>query len=94
MCIFTVAYLARPLGGLLMAHWADRYGRKRAFTLSITMMALPCFVIGLMPTYAEVGYVAPALLLVLRMIQGLRSGAKFPAPGCLSPSMRRQVVGG
>ena len=74
-CVSLRWHTGCPLGGLLMAHWADRYGRKRAFTLSITMMALPCFVIGLMPTYAEAGYVAPALLLVLRRYRGLRSGA-------------------
>lgn len=50
--IFVTGYLARPLGGILLAHYADRLGRKRVFSLSILMMALPCLAIGLMPTYA------------------------------------------
>ena len=79
VCIFAAGYLARPLGGVLLAHWADRQGRKKVFTLSITMMALPCFVIGLMPTYAEVGYVAPGLLLLLRIIQGIAVGGEVPS---------------
>ncbi len=61
--IFVTGYLARPLGGILMAHFADRLGRKRVFSLSILMMALPCLLIGVMPTYAQIGYWAPLLLL-------------------------------
>lgn len=48
--IFVTGYLARPLGGILMAHFADHLGRKRVFSLSILMMALPCLLIGVMPT--------------------------------------------
>jgi len=61
--IFVTGYLARPLGGILMAHFADHLGRKRVFSLSILMMALPCLVIGIMPTYAQIGYFAPLILL-------------------------------
>ena len=77
--IFVTGYLARPLGGILLAHFADRLGRKRVFSLSILMMALPCLLIGLMPTYAQIGYWAPLLLLALRILQGAAVGGEVPS---------------
>jgi MFS family permease len=77
--IFVTGYLARPLGGILMAHFADRLGRKRVFSLSILMMALPCLLIGLMPTYAQIGYWAPLILLALRILQGAAVGGEVPS---------------
>ena len=77
--IFVTGYLARPLGGILMAHFADRLGRKRVFSLSILMMALPCLLIGIMPTYAQIGYWAPLLLLLLRVLQGAAVGGEVPS---------------
>src|SRR3981081_2198974 len=49
--IFAAGYLARPLGGVVMAHFGDMHGRKRVFTLSILLMAIPTFLIGCLPTY-------------------------------------------
>ncbi len=77
--IFVTGYLARPLGGILMAHFADRLGRKRVFSLSILMMALPCLLIGIMPTYAQIGYWAPLILLALRILQGAAVGGEVPS---------------
>lgn len=77
--IFVAGYLARPLGGILLAHFADRLGRKRVFSLSILMMAVPCLVMGLMPTYAQIGYWAPMLLLALRILQGAAVGGEVPS---------------
>jgi MFS family permease len=77
--IFATGYLARPLGGILMAHFADRLGRKQVFSLSILMMALPCLLIGIMPTYAQIGYFAPLLLLALRVLQGAAVGGEVPS---------------
>ncbi|WP_223540952.1 MFS transporter [Pseudomonas sp. BF-RE-26] len=77
--IFITGYLARPLGGILMAHFADRLGRKKVFSLSILMMALPCLLIGIMPTYAQIGYFAPLLLLALRILQGAAVGGEVPS---------------
>lgn len=77
--IFVTGYLARPLGGILMAHFADRMGRKKVFSLSILMMALPCLLIGIMPTYAQIGYFAPLLLLALRILQGAAVGGEVPS---------------
>ncbi|WP_268800118.1 MFS transporter [Pseudomonas huanghezhanensis] len=77
--IFVTGYLARPLGGILMAHFADKLGRKRVFSLSILMMALPCLLIGVMPTYADIGYWAPLILLALRILQGAAVGGEVPS---------------
>lgn len=77
--IFVTGYLARPLGGILMAHFADHLGRKRVFSLSILMMALPCLLIGVMPTYADIGYAAPLILLGLRILQGAAVGGEVPS---------------
>ncbi|MEN2425838.1 MFS transporter [Chromobacterium vaccinii] len=77
--IFATGYLARPLGGILMAHFADRLGRKRVFSLTILMMAGPCLLIGLMPTYTDIGILAPLLLLSLRILQGAAVGGEVPS---------------
>jgi len=76
--IFAAGYLARPLGGVLMAHSGDLLGRKRMFMLSIFLMALPTLAIGLLPTYASIGFWAPLLLLVLRILQGAAIGGEIP----------------
>lgn len=76
--IFAVGYLARPLGGIIMAHFGDLFGRKRMFMLSILLMALPTLAIGLLPTYAVIGIWAPLLLLVLRVFQGAAIGGEVP----------------
>lgn len=76
--IFAAGYLARPLGGIIMAHFGDLIGRKRMFTLSIIMMALPTLLIGLLPTYAALGIAAPLLLLLLRILQGAAIGGEVP----------------
>ncbi|PLV55475.1 MFS transporter, partial [Erwinia sp. B116] len=78
MTIFSVGYLARPLGGLLIAHYADRYGRKRMFNFTVLFMALPCLAMGLLPGYAQIGYWAPLLLLLARIIQGAALGGEVP----------------
>ena len=76
--IFAAGYLIRPLGGVVMAHFGDRLGRKRMFTLSIFLMALPTLCMGLLPTYAQIGMAAPLLLLGLRLLQGAAIGGEVP----------------
>ncbi|GAB4060132.1 MFS transporter [Uliginosibacterium sediminicola] len=76
--IFAAGYLARPLGGIIMAHFGDKFGRKRMFALSILLMALPTLLMGLLPTYASIGPWAPILLLVLRIAQGAAIGGEVP----------------
>ncbi|SOD56852.1 Predicted arabinose efflux permease, MFS family [Pseudoxanthomonas wuyuanensis] len=76
--IFAAGYLARPLGGIVMAHFGDLVGRKRMFTLSVFLMSVPTLLIGLLPTYAQVGLLAPLLLLLLRIVQGIAVGGEVP----------------
>lgn len=76
--IFAAGYLARPLGGIIMAHFGDLFGRKRMFMLSILLMAVPTLLIGLLPTYAVIGIWAPLLLLALRVMQGAAIGGEVP----------------
>ena len=76
--IFAAGYLARPLGGVVMAHFGDLTGRKKMFMLSIFLMAIPTLLMGLLPTYAQVGVLAPLLLLVLRVMQGAAIGGEAP----------------
>ncbi len=76
--IFAAGYLARPLGGIVMAHFGDLVGRKKVFTLSILLMAVPTLLIGLLPTYASVGIAAPLLLLLMRVLQGAAIGGEVP----------------
>lgn len=76
--LFAAGYLARPLGGVIMAHFGDRSGRKRMFTLSVFLMAIPTLLIGVLPTFAAIGYAAPLLLLVMRLLQGAAVGGEIP----------------
>jgi MFS family permease len=76
--IFAAGYLARPLGGIVLAHFGDLLGRTRMFTLSIFMMAVPTLLMGLLPTYAQIGVWAPLCLLLLRVIQGAAIGGEVP----------------
>ena len=76
--IFATGYLARPLGGIVMAHFGDLVGRKRMFTLSVFLMSVPTLLIGLLPTYAQAGLLAPLLLLLLRVVQGIAVGGEVP----------------
>ena len=76
--LFAAGYFARPLGGVLMAHFGDRSGRKRMFMLSVLLMALPTLTIGLLPTGATLGHAAPLLLLLMRILQGAAVGGEVP----------------
>src|SRR6202048_4722939 len=76
--IFAAGYLARPIGGVVMAHFGDTRGRKRMFTLSVLLMAIPTLLIGLLPTYGSIGVIAPLLLLATRGMQGIAIGGEAP----------------
>lgn len=76
--IFAAGYLVRPLGGIVMAHFGDLLGRKKMFTLSILLMALPTLAIGILPTYETLGIMAPILLLLMRVLQGAAIGGEVP----------------
>lgn len=72
-----VGFLARPLGGVIGGHLGDKVGRKPVLVASLIAMGLATFVIGLLPTYAQVGILAPILLVTVRIIQGIAFGAEW-----------------
>src|SRR5579872_42024 len=74
--IFAIGFLVRPLGAIIFGHMGDRLGRKKTLVLSILMMSFSTFCIGLLPTYTQIGLAAPALLIVLRIFQGLSVGGE------------------
>jgi MFS family permease len=76
--IFAIGYLVRPVAGMIIAHYADRIGRKRLFVFTVLLMSVPTFLMGLLPTYAQAGVLAPAALLVLRVLQGCALGGELP----------------
>jgi len=75
--VFAIGFLARPLGGVIFGHIGDRFGRRQALVLSVTLMAVPTALMGLLPTYQEVGVLAPILLTLLRILQGISTGGEF-----------------
>lgn len=74
---FAVGFAARPFGGVLFGHIGDRYGRKGALVWTLSLMGGATFLIGLLPTYGQVGMWAPALLVLLRVVQGVASGGEW-----------------
>ncbi|MBP6952153.1 MAG: MFS transporter [Alphaproteobacteria bacterium] len=78
---FAVGFLMRPLGAIVFGYIGDLYGRKRALTLSIILMAIPTFFIGLLPSYETIGVFAPVTLILLRLLQGLCTGGEYNGAG-------------
>ena len=74
---FAVGFVARPVGGLVFGHIGDRSGRKTTLVLTLTMMGLATFAMGLMPSYAAIGAWAPILMVVLRFVQGMAVGGEW-----------------
>jgi MFS transporter, MHS family, proline/betaine transporter len=74
---FAAGFAMRPLGAVLFGYLGDKYGRKVALTFSILMMAIPTAAIGLLPTYQQIGVLAPILLTFIRLLQGLSLGGEF-----------------
>lgn len=92
--IFAAGYFARPLGGIVMAHFGDTRGRKRMFMLSVLLMAVPTLLIGLLPTYQSIGITAPLLLLAMRVLQGIAIGGEAPGAWVfVAEHARRERVG-
>jgi MHS family shikimate/dehydroshikimate transporter-like MFS transporter len=74
---YAVGFVARPLGGAIFGHYGDRLGRKAMLTLTMIIMGGGTFLIGLLPTYEQIGIFAPVLLIVLRLLQGVGIGGEW-----------------
>jgi MFS transporter, MHS family, proline/betaine transporter len=95
--VFAIGYLVRPIGGALIGHIGDRFGRRAALTVSVVAMAVPTFLIGLLPGYATLGVLAPVALTLLRMVQGLSVGGEYTSSMVFlveqAPAGRRGLMG-
>ncbi|WP_051111781.1 MFS transporter [Sciscionella marina] len=74
---FAVGFLARPIGGVIFAHFGDRIGRKKVLVVTLSLMGISTFLIGVLPTYHQIGVWAPILLVLLRVIQGAAVGGEW-----------------
>lgn len=74
---FAIGFIARPLGGVIFGHLGDRYSRKMTLIITLTLMGASTFLIGLLPTYAHIGVLAPIALITLRFVQGVASGGEW-----------------
>lgn len=90
---FAVGFIARPFGGVICGHVGDRFGRKFTMTLTLGAMGVATFVMGLLPSYADIGIAAPIALVLLRLVQGLAAGGEWSGSILIisenSPSHRR-----
>jgi MFS transporter, MHS family, proline/betaine transporter len=77
LATFAISFLVRPLGGLFWGPLGDRLGRKHVLALTIILMSTATLLVGLVPAYAKIGWWAPALLIILRMIQGFSTGGEY-----------------
>ena len=75
---FAAGYLARPIGGIVLAHYGDRYGRRKVFIWSVAVMSLATLGIGLVPPHVQIGVAASALMVFLRLVQGFCLGGELP----------------
>src|SRR5499427_5026561 len=95
--VFALGFLVRPIGGAFVGHIGDQFGRRAALTFSVAAMAIPTFLIGLLPGYATLGLLAPAGLTLLRMLQGLSVGGEYTSSMVFlvehAPDGRRGLMG-
>lgn len=94
---YAVGFVARPLGGVVFGHFGDRVGRKKALVVSLLMMGSATCLVGLLPTYASIGILAPLLLTVLRFVQGIGVGGEWAGATLMvteqAPPRRRGFLG-
>ena len=94
---YGVGFVARPVGAAIFGHFGDRIGRKAMLAITIVIMGLGTFLIGLLPTYKEVGVLAPILLVLLRLLQGIGLGGEWAGAVLMvvenAPAKRRGFFG-
>ena len=94
---YGVGFLARPLGAAIFGHFGDRVGRKAMLAMTIVIMGLGTFLIGLLPTYGQIGIFAPVLLVVLRLLQGIGLGGEWAGAVLMvvenAPAKNRGLLG-
>nr|WP_229672536.1 MFS transporter [Citricoccus zhacaiensis] len=97
LATFAISFLVRPIGGLVWGPLGDRIGRKGILALTILMMSGATFLIGVLPTFEQVGVLAPVLLIVLRMVQGFSTGGEYGGAATYmseyAPDRRRGFLG-
>jgi len=95
--IFAAGFIMRPLGAAAFGWFGDQYGRARTMQISVAMMALPTLLLGLLPSYEQAGFIAPALLVLVRLIQGLSVGGEFSSSATFlvetAPEGKRGLTG-
>jgi MHS family proline/betaine transporter-like MFS transporter len=95
--VFGVGFVMRPVGSILFGIYGDRHGRRKALSTVVSVMALATFAMGLLPTYGQVGVLAPALLVVVRLFQGLSAGGEWGGSTAyiveFAPAARRGFFG-
>ena len=95
--IFAAGFVVRPIGAAVFGSFGDRYGRARAMQISVALMALPTLLLGLLPSYESVGILAPLLLVLVRILQGLSVGGEFSSSATYlvetAPVGRRGLTG-
>ena len=95
--VFAIGYLMRPLGGMVIGNIGDRIGRKQALSVSVAAMAIPTFIVGILPGYDAIGLAAPILLTICRMLQGLSVGGEYTTSIVFmvenAPSNKRGMAG-
>src|ERR1043166_6470788 len=74
---FAVGYIARPIGAMVLGHWGDTHGRKSVLLFSMLLMGVSTMVVGVLPTYHQIGIWAPVLLVIMRLIQGFAVAGNF-----------------
>lgn len=75
--VFATGFVMRPLGAIVFGFIGDKFGRRKALSLSVIMMAIPTCILGILPTYQQIGIVAPILLIIIRLVQGLAVGGNY-----------------
>lgn len=97
LATFSVPFIFRPLGGLFFGHLGDKYGRQKVLAITVIIMSISTFGIGLIPSYETIGLWAPILLLIVKIVQGFSIGGEYSGAAIFvaeySPDRKRGFMG-